>query len=54
MRSTVVLPQPEGPTSTANSLSWISSDRLSTALTAPKRFTTFFRVTADMALALVA
>ena len=48
MRSAVVLPQPEGPTSTANSLSWISMDRLSTALTAPNCFTTFFRVTLDI------
>ena len=48
MRSAVVLPQPEGPTSTANSLSWISIDRLSTALIAPNCLTTFFRVTPDM------
>ena len=50
MRSAVVLPQPEGPTSTANSLSWISMDRSSTTLTAPNCLTTFFRVTPDIAL----
>src|ERR1019366_7587690 len=45
MRSTVVLPHPEEPTSTANSRSWISSDSLSTAVTALNRFTRFFRIT---------
>ncbi len=53
MRSTVVLPQPDGPTSTANSLSSISMDRSSTTLTAPNCLTTFFRVTPDMALILL-
>src|SRR6266542_6133766 len=31
MRSAVVLPQPDGPTSTRNSPSWISRERLCTA-----------------------
>src|SRR4030042_2463656 len=43
--SAVVLPHPEGPTSTANSRSWISMLRLSTAITDLNCFTTFFRVT---------
>src|ERR1035437_5156395 len=45
MRSTVDLPQPEEPTSTANSRSWISIERSSTAVTALNRFTRFFRIT---------
>src|ERR1019366_8353946 len=45
IRSAVVLPHPEEPTSTANSRSWISSDRSSTAVTALNRFTRFFRIT---------
>jgi hypothetical protein len=32
IRSAVVLPHPEGPTSTMNSSSWISSDRSETAV----------------------
>ena len=34
MRSAVVLPQPDGPTSTRNSPSWMSSDRLEDGLDA--------------------
>src|SRR5690554_651741 len=41
----VDLPQPEGPTSTINSLSLMSKLMLSTAVTLPKRFVTFFRRT---------
>src|SRR3954453_3804953 len=40
IRSAVVLPEPDGPTSTTNSPSAISSDRSTTASTAPKRFPT--------------
>ena len=36
MVSTVVLPEPEGPSSVKNSPSSISSETLSTALTSPK------------------
>ena len=39
-RSRVVLPQPDGPSSAKNSFSAIASDRLSTAVTPPKRFVT--------------
>ena len=37
MRSSVVLPQPEGPSSVKNSPSRISSETSSTARTVPKR-----------------
>src|SRR6476660_4682761 len=36
IRSSVVWPQPDGPSSAKNSLRWISSDTLSTAITSPK------------------
>src|SRR6516225_3446024 len=39
-RSSVVLPQPEGPSSAKNSPAKISSDSSSTALTPPKRLLT--------------
>jgi hypothetical protein len=52
IRSAVVLPHPEGPTSTANSRSRISIERLSTAVTEPNRFTRFFRITLAMSLTL--
>ena len=35
IRSSVVLPQPEGPSSAKNSLRWMSSETLSTATTSP-------------------
>ncbi len=38
MRSAVDLPQPEGPTNTMNSWSWISRSSCSMTLTSPKRF----------------
>src|SRR5947208_17035796 len=40
MRSVVVLPQPDGPTSVTNSRSAISMFRSCTAVTGPKRLTT--------------
>ena len=40
MRSNVVLPQPDGPSSEKNSPRWISRSTLSTACTAPKCFET--------------
>ena len=40
IRSAVVLPEPDGPTSTMNSPSAISSDSDRTASTAPKRLPT--------------
>src|SRR5450756_3177637 len=48
MRNVVVLPQPDGPSRTRNSLSSASSDTLLTAMTLPKRFVTFFRTTFAM------
>src|SRR4051794_38426688 len=45
IRSAVVLPEPDGPTSTMNSPSAISSDSERTASTAPKRFQTSANVT---------
>ncbi len=48
MRSAVVLPQPDEPTSTANSPCWMSSDKSLTARTAPNCLTTFFSVTDDI------
>ena len=45
IRSAVVLPQPDGPTSTANSASSISSVRSFTAVTEPNRFTTLWKPT---------
>ena len=44
-RSSVVLPQPEGPSSAKNSRSWISRVRPSTAVKSPKRFVTCSKVT---------
>ena len=41
MRSVVVLPQPDGPSSAKKRPCSISSDRLSTATTSPKRFVRF-------------
>src|SRR5437660_8334721 len=46
MRSVVVLPQPEGPSSTTNSPSATSSDRSSTASVSPKRLVTPERLSA--------
>ncbi len=40
MRSSVVLPQPDGPSSAKNSPCAMSSDRPSTAVSAPNRFDT--------------
>src|SRR5512134_3265290 len=37
MRSAVDLPQPDGPTNTMNSWSWIARSRFSITLTSPKR-----------------
>src|SRR5690349_21705031 len=45
MRSSVVLPQPEGPSSAKNSLSWMSRVRPSTAVKLPKRLVTFSKET---------
>src|SRR5262249_2105085 len=45
MRKVVLLPQPEGPTSTTNSLSGISSEIWRTASTLSKRFTTSRKAT---------
>ena len=42
MRISVVLPQPDGPSSEKNSRSWISSDTSSTAVNSPNRFVTAF------------
>ena len=44
-RSAVVLPEPDGPTSTMNSPSSISSERSATAVVSPKRFVTCSKVT---------
>src|SRR3954451_11486044 len=44
-RSAVLLPQPDGPTSTRNSLSWIWIVRSLTARTSPKILLTWSRVT---------
>src|SRR5512132_720838 len=53
IRSAVVLPEPEGPTSTMNSPSSIASDSSDTAVVSPKRFVTRSNVTlAISALAL--
>src|SRR6266567_2768006 len=48
MRSVVLLPQPEGPTSTTNSLSGISRLMLRTASTLSKRLTTLRNETSAM------
>src|SRR3546814_6723771 len=48
MRSVVVLPQPDGPTSTTNSLSAISRSSGGMTVTAPKDLVTFCRVTRAM------
>jgi len=45
MRMVVVLPQPEGPNRTRNSLSSISRLRSATAVTLPNRLTTFLNLT---------
>ena len=42
MRSNVVLPQPDGPSSTKNSPAMMSRLTLSTAVTLPKRLETFW------------
>ena len=44
MRSVVVLPQPEGPSSVMNALDSMVRFRLSTATNLPKRLVTFFRM----------
>jgi hypothetical protein len=44
IRSRVVLPQPDGPSSEKNSPSWMDSDTLSTATILPKRLVTFSKV----------
>ena len=49
MRRLVVLPQPDGPTRTMNSPSWISRLRSLTAAKSPKRFQTWSNVTVAMA-----
>ena len=50
MRSSVVLPHPDGPTSTMNSPSAISIDTWSTAYTSlPNRFVTSWRTIRAMA-----
>src|ERR1700720_2158180 len=50
MRILVLLPQPEGPTSTTNSLSGISRLMLRTASTLSKRLTTLRKVTSAIRL----
>ena len=50
MRSAVVLPHPDGPSSTMNSLSAISSDSESTATTSPNRFVTSSNTTSAIGL----
>src|SRR5919199_2027485 len=52
IRSAVVLPEPDGPTSTMNSPSATSSERPRTASTRPKRLSTFTYRTAAIALPL--
>src|ERR1700719_2018185 len=48
IRRAVDLPQPEGPTSTMNSWSWMSRLRFSMTMTGPKLFLTCLRVTSAM------
>jgi hypothetical protein len=50
MRKVVVLPQPDGPSSTANSPSDTSSDRSSTASTSANFLLMLIRWTAAMAI----
>src|SRR6185437_11275727 len=50
MRSVVLLPQPEGPTSTTNSLSGMSRSMARTASTSPNRFTTCCNTTSAIDL----
>ncbi len=45
MRSAVLFPQPDGPSSTRNSSSSTSSERSSTATTSPYRFVTLSSTT---------
>src|ERR1044072_236055 len=52
-RKAVVLPQPDGPTSTRNSLSATSMFRLLTAVTSPYFLTTFSNATLAMGLSSV-
>src|SRR5215211_7398686 len=52
-RKAVVLPQPEGPTSTRNSLSATSIFKLLTAVTSPYFLTTFSNATLAMGLSSV-
>src|SRR6476620_10472144 len=52
IRNRVVLPQPDGPSSTRNSLSWMVSDTSSTARTGPNSFTMRWMRTSAMALPL--
>src|SRR5690606_23290273 len=52
IRIVVVLPQPEGPSSTRNSRSAMSSDRSATPMTSPQRFSSPTRVTEAMSVAL--
>src|SRR5215471_6122469 len=49
MRSVVLLPQPDGPTSTTNSLSGMSRLMLRTASTSSKRLTTLRNATSAIA-----
>ncbi len=53
MRSDVVLPQPDGPTRTMNSPSWISRFRSLTATTSPYFFQTWSNVTVAMRASLL-
>src|SRR5262249_59115600 len=52
MRSVVLMRQPEGPTSTTNSLSAMLRSMARTASTSSKRLTTLRKTTSAMALAL--
>src|SRR5215468_6331939 len=45
IRSAVDFPQPDGPTRTMNSRSWISRSSPSMTLTGPKRFVTCLKIT---------
>src|SRR6187431_81110 len=53
IRSDVVLPQPDGPTRTMNSPSWISRFRSLTATTSPYFFQTWSNVTVAMRASLL-
>ena len=53
MRSAVVFPEPDGPTSTMNSPSAISSEKSLTAVVSPNCLNTFSKVTGAISLSLL-